>query len=74
MLVYDNHNLIYAYGQLQEWSTILTRAGLKEVAPELVVIPYPHSHHYHDAFDSDAARLLSSLDWDRTPLREQDNP
>lgn len=72
MLVYDRHNLIYAYGHLTEWSLILLRAGLNEVARDLIAVPDPHSHHYHSAFDSEAERLLGSLDWDRTPLLEQD--
>jgi hypothetical protein len=72
MLVYDRHNLIYAYGHLPEFVSILVRQGLNEVQPNSIVVPDPHSHHYHAVFDSDAERLLDSLEWQRTPLREQD--
>ncbi|HWH60109.1 MAG TPA: hypothetical protein VN682_20950 [Terriglobales bacterium] len=72
MLVYDRHNLIYAYGNLPEFVTILMRQGLTEVQQDSIVVPDPHSHHYHAVFDLDAERLLNSLEWQRTPLREQD--
>jgi hypothetical protein len=72
MLVYDRHNLIYAYGPLPEFVAILMRQGLTEVQPDSIVVPDPHSHHYHPVFDSDAERLLNSLEWKRSPLPEQD--
>lgn len=72
MLVYDRHNLIYAYGHFPEFVPILMRQGLTEVQPESIVVPDPHSHRYHPVFDSDAEWLLDSLEWQRSPLREQD--
>ena len=72
MLVYDRHNLIYAYGDLTGFVSILTRHGLTEVPADSITVPDPHSHHYHAAFDSEAGRLLGSLAWNRTPLLEQD--
>lgn len=72
MLVYDRHNLIYAYGYLEEWKLLLRQIGMKEVAPATIKIPVPHSHHYHELFDKDEHRLLRYLPWQRSPLQEQD--
>lgn len=43
-LVYDQHNVIYAYGPLPEYETVLRQQGLHEGE---VRFPVPHSHHYH---------------------------
>jgi len=70
LLVYDNHNLIYGYGCLGRFKEMLEREGLVE-APN-VVIPYPHSHFFHDEFDSEQEQLLSFCKWEHSPLRDED--
>jgi hypothetical protein len=70
MLVYDRHNLIYAYGPLDDFGTILSEAGLEKAAS--IEIPFPHAHYYHDRFDADAQRLLGYWPWSRAPLTPAD--
>jgi hypothetical protein len=70
MLVYDRHNVIYAYGPLAAFKQILAEIGLKEVP--VVRFPSPHSHHYHQGLDTEEDRLLSYWAWRRTPLKESD--
>jgi hypothetical protein len=71
MLVYDRHNLIYSYGPLEEFRTILSEIGLK--ATSSIQIPDPHAHHYHQRFDEDGNRMLAYWDWHYTPLHEADS-
>lgn len=70
MLVYDRHNVIYAYGPLAAFKLILAERGLMEVP--VVRFPSPHSHHYHQGLDIDEDGLLSYWPWCRTPLKESD--
>ncbi|MBV9084863.1 MAG: hypothetical protein JOZ62_19465 [Acidobacteriaceae bacterium] len=72
MLVYDRHNLIYAYGHLEEWKLVLRHMGMIQAGPRDLYVPVPHSHHYHESFDNEEHRLLSYLPWRRSPLHEQD--
>jgi hypothetical protein len=69
-LVYDRHNVIYAYGPLPEFETVLLARGLGKV--EVVRFPSPHTHNYHAAFDQDERNLLRRWRWKRSPLRESD--
>jgi hypothetical protein len=73
MLVYDRHNVIYAYGPLERFVAVLESAGLTE--SNEVRFPSPHAHHYHADFDSDENRILHNEDWTISPLRPGDeNP
>ena len=72
LLVSDRHNLVYAYGALDEWARTLVRLGWTESDLEALSLPDPHSHHYHAIFDDDAQQVLSSMEWDYSPLRQQD--
>ncbi len=69
-LVYDRHNVIYAYGQLPEFERIVLAHGLSRV--EEIKFPSPHTHHYNEAFDRDEKDLLRCWPWLRSPLREND--
>lgn len=73
LLVFDQHNLIFAYGSLDQWTRRLISLGWKEVASDDLQIPAPHMHHYHGIFDDDARRLLKDLNWIHSPLREDDD-
>lgn len=68
-IVWDRHNLIYAYGPVQRFSSILTEIGFSTGAPNA---SFPHQHHYRKELDIDAAALLSALDWQYTPLHPED--
>lgn len=70
-LVYDRHNVIYAYGPLPEYEKVLLELGLKKA--EFVRFPAPHIHNYHEAFDEDELSLLRYWSWKRSPLRETDD-
>ena len=70
LLVYDRHNLIYAYGRLEYFKKILEKKATVKV--EEVKIPSPHVHHYHKKHDEDADELLRYWNWKWAPLRDQD--
>lgn len=70
LLVYDNHNLIYAYGFLDQFKEILRVEGLLEVSK--IDIPCPHTHFFHEEFDDEQDKLLSFYDWKHSPLRDED--
>jgi len=72
LLVFDRHNLIYAYGPIDEWAKALLELGWSEVERKAISLPDPHSHHYHAIFDDDAREVLSYMQWQHSPLREQD--
>lgn len=68
-LVWDRHDLIYAYGPLEQF-----RGVLKESLQEGDVDgpPFPHVHMYHAEYDDSERRLLRYFQWLRTPLLESD--
>jgi len=71
-LVYDNHDLIYCYGPLETFSTVLQNNGLKLVA-EVQRIG-PHGHCYNQEFDNSEGELLKFFRWKKSPLQPQDDP
>lgn len=70
-LVYDNHDVIYAYGPIERYEDVLARRGFRE---GIVGFPAPHGHRYNAEFDDDETRLMQSLAWERHPLRDEDTP
>jgi hypothetical protein len=73
LLVYDRHNVIYAYGPLEQFIAALTSNGLNE--SKEICFPSPHVHHYHAEFDSESQRILQQETWIMSPLRPTDeNP
>ena len=72
-LVYDRHNVIYAYGAQAQLIPILETSGIIE--SHQVRFPVPHSHHYHAEFVSEETRLLNGQEWIISSLRPGDeNP
>jgi hypothetical protein len=69
-LVYDQHNVIYAYGPLEEFTKILQENGLQRGT---VDFPVPHSHNYNPENDDEEARLLQHWAWVGSPLLEDDD-
>jgi hypothetical protein len=69
-LVYDNHNVIYAYGPLEEYKRILSRRGLRK---DSVRFPVPHTHNYNAEFDDEEKRILGFWEWQRFPLMQEDD-
>jgi hypothetical protein len=70
LLVLDEHDLIYAYGNLDTFERELEAQRFRR---EDVEIPYPHTHWYRGEFDALEAELCDRLDWNRVlPLQESD--
>lgn len=70
-IVYDNHDLLYAYGPLERFVGIAAARGMNEGE---IGIPAPHMHGYHEAYDEAEERLLSAVDWLESPLQPGDDP
>ncbi len=64
-LVYDKHNLIYAYGPIEEFISKLKEMGLQEGEFEL---PFPHYHNYFSEYDSFEKQIIGNHKWKRTPI------
>jgi hypothetical protein len=70
MLVYDEHNVIYAYGPLDDFVEVLAERGFSEGDTSL---PFPHGHPFHAEFDDEERAITSVPDfWVRTDLQPQD--
>ena len=69
-LVYDKHDVIYAYGPLDEFAALLEAEGFTE-ADELD-FPVPHCHRYHAEFDAMERELAVSVGWKHSPLQDVD--
>lgn len=68
-VVWDRHNLIYAYGPIERFVSTLTMRGFVEGDPGVHV---EHMHHYREVFDRDAAAVLGALAWRHSPLQPSD--
>jgi len=69
-LVYDQHNVIFAYGPIEDYVRILEAAGYSE--GQDLRFPAPHAHHYHIDFDGDEREIVSLPGWTKSPLRDGD--
>jgi hypothetical protein len=70
-LVYDNHDVIYAYGPLEELQHALEVSGLARGPVELLA---PHQHRYNPEFDDAERRILGHWPWLECPLQPGDDP
>jgi hypothetical protein len=59
-LVYDQHELLFAYGHLAEYEEALRKLGYAEGELDL---PVPHAHAYNAEFDGEESRLLAEFEW-----------
>lgn len=71
LLVYDQHNVIYAYGPLGDFQNVVQSSGLAEV--DQIRFPSPHVHKYHFQCDEDQARILREIGWIHSPLQPDDD-
>lgn len=69
LLVYDRHEVVYAYGNTEAFIALLSAWDLKE---EPVVVPSPHWHVYHPEFDEDERSMVARFQWTIKPLRDED--
>ena len=68
-LVWDRHDVIYAYGPLGRYERVLAANGARPGEPALP--PSPHAHQYHPDWDN-AERALVARGWSVTPLQRAD--
>ena len=68
-LVWDRHNLLYAYGPTERFVKTLTALGFHEGTPG---VPFAHAHHYRHEFDGEAAAVLQEFAWRHSALRPED--
>lgn len=68
-IVWDRHDLMYAYGPLDRYIMLLEDGGFREGWPS---VPAPHAHLYHPEWDDAERAVLTDYDWHRTDLREED--
>lgn len=70
LLVYDNHNVIYAYGPLEKFQEILLESAFSSAGA--VTFPDPHIHRYNAPLDQRVDELMSYWPWKKFPLQEND--
>jgi len=68
-IVYDNHNVIYAYGPLRKYRKIIKARGLKKGSTRF---PVPHVHCYNDCYDADEDRVMSYWEWRWSALADDE--
>lgn len=68
-VVWDQHNLIWAYGPTEQFVATLRTLGFQNGSP---TIDFEHMHHYRTTFDGDAKAVLEAFDWHRTSLQPED--
>jgi len=59
-LVYDHHNLIFAYGPVMKWKNELINKGFKE---EKISCPSPHTHYFTFKYDQYEDEILNYWEW-----------
>lgn len=69
LLVYDQHDWIYAYGDLPAYIRALEDDGFTEGKIQL---PVPHSHSYLAEFDASEDELATYWEWKYFPLQPGD--
>ena len=69
-LVWDRHNLIYAYGPAGRFEERLVPMGFR---PGALKIPAPHEHYYRQECDADATAIMSHVDWRYSELQPGDD-
>jgi len=68
-LIYDQHNVIFAYGRLDNYISILKRNGYQE---QMFSFPAPHAHAYNSSNDKFEESIFQNWDWDYFPLSDGD--
>lgn len=67
--IYDQHNVIFAYGQLDNYIAILNSEGFKE---QEFCFPAPHAHAYNQSNDKFEENIFQHWNWDYFPLADGD--
>jgi hypothetical protein len=69
LAVYDQHNWIYAYGDLPAYIELLKSRGFVEGE---INLPTPHAHYYNEHFDEVEDEVMDYWQWKYFPLQDQD--
>lgn len=69
-IVWDNHQLVYAYGDVVRFEKMARGHGF---LPGSVDLECPHRHNYHHLFDNNEEEVLDRFEWLCLPLQEGDN-
>jgi hypothetical protein len=70
-LVFDRHEVVYVYGPITEIVARLKAKGFAEV--DMIRVPVPHSHHFHEELDAEEHAMLSHWEWMPSELQETDD-
>lgn len=70
LLVYDKHNVIYIYDDINKITEFLERKKFKESE---IRFPVPHTHMYNPENDIYEEEIFKYWDWIHFPLREDDD-
>ena len=68
-IIYDHHNIIYAYGPLEAYAEVAAARGLVE-GP--VVVPRDHRHQFDPRYNRDESNLINEREWITFPTEESD--
>jgi len=70
--IYDNHNIIYIYGDDKKIIKFCRHKGL---AKNEILIPAPHTHNFNPKYDKEEDNILNNYEWIQFPLvEEHDDP
>ena len=69
--IFDNHNVVYAYGDLDRYERALKQLGF---VPGEIRNPSPHSHNYHGEFAPEEDAVMNYWEWIEFPLQPDDDP
>ena len=70
LLVYDQHNVIFAYGPVGRFRPVLEAHGFRESE---FWFPAPHAHYFGPENDPEEERLMAEGDWKHFPLQPGDD-
>ena len=65
LIVYDRHEMLYLYGDLNRFSEVLDSMGYSQGR---VAVDFPHSHHYNQEFDLEEKSITESDEYMRFNL------
>ncbi len=69
LLIYDQHDVIFAYGDLSRYESVVKGQSFSE---RDFWFPVPHGHNYPATNAKPEEELLRHFDWRYSPLKEGD--
>ena len=61
LIVYDHHNVLYAYGPVKTYSDILDQNSFKKT--DTILFPVPHTHQYNRENDEEENDMIHNNEW-----------